>query len=100
VLEVSGLETIRLLNRLNVDANDMVDKRVWARLLAGVICLPAGLESLSPHYWCLLDKLSLGTYFCGTPGLRGAEVMRSLEEAEDWEKLEVWMAVVWQSLDG
>jgi hypothetical protein len=24
--------------------------------------------------------------------------MRSLEEAEDWEKLEVWMMVVWQSL--
>jgi hypothetical protein len=76
----------------------MVDKHVWVRLLAGVICLPAGLESLSPHYWCLLDKLSLGTDFCGTPGLRGVEVMRSLEEAEDWEKLEVWMVVVWQSL--
>ena len=98
VLKVSELETIRLLNRLNVDADDMVDKRVWVRLLAGVICLPAGLESLSPHYWCLLDKLSLGIDFGGTPGLRGAEVMRSFEEAEDWEKLEVWMVVVWQSL--
>jgi hypothetical protein len=98
VLEVSGLETIRLLNRLSVGVDDMVDKRVWARLLAGVICLPAGVESLSPHYWCLLDKLSLTTDFCDTPGLRGAEVMRSLEEAEDWEKLEVWMVVVWQSI--
>ena len=24
--------------------------------------------------------------------------MRSFEEAEDWEKLEVWIVVVWQSL--
>jgi hypothetical protein len=96
-LEVSGLETIHLLNCLNVDADDMVDRCVWVRLLAGVICLPAGLESLSPHYWCLLDKLSLGTSFYGTPGLREVEVMRLLEEAGDWEKLEVWMAVVWQS---
>ena len=97
-LEVLGLEPIRLLNHLNVDADDMVKEYVWVRLLAGVICLPAGLESLSPHYWCLLDKLSLGTNFYGTPGLRGAELMRSLEEAEDWEKLEVSMVVIWQSI--
>jgi hypothetical protein len=30
VLEVSGLETVRLLNRLNVDVDDMVDRHVWA----------------------------------------------------------------------
>jgi hypothetical protein len=95
-LDGSGSETIRLLNCLNVDANDMVDERVWVKLLAGVICLPAGPESLSPHYWCLLDKLSSGADFYGTLGLRWVETMRSLEEAEDWEKLEVWMVVVWQ----
>jgi len=33
-----------------------------------------------------------------TFGLRDAEVMRSLEEAEDWGRLEVWMMVIWQSL--
>ena len=26
------------------------------------------------------------------------EVMKSLEEAEDWEKLEVWLEAVWRSL--
>jgi hypothetical protein len=98
-LEVSGLETIRLLNRLSVDADDIVDEDVWVRLLVGVICLPAGLESLSPHYWCLLDKLSLGTDFRGPCGLWWEEMMRPLEEADDWEKLKVWMAVIWQSLD-
>jgi len=32
----------------------------------------------------------------GDLALRDVEVMRSLEGAEDWEKLEVWMAAVWQ----
>jgi hypothetical protein len=98
VLEVLGFESIRLLNCLDVDLDDVVDKHVWVELLAGVICLPAGLESLSPHYWHLLDKLPLANDFRRTPGLRSVEVMRSLDEADDWEKLEVWMVVVWQSL--
>jgi hypothetical protein len=63
VLEVSGLETVRLLNRLNVDVNDMVDRHVWVWLLAEVIRLTTGLESLSSHYWRLLDKLALGRLF-------------------------------------
>lgn len=30
--------------------------------------------------------------------LRDIEVARSLEEVEDWEKLEVWLAAVWEFL--
>jgi hypothetical protein len=98
VLEVSGLETVHLLNCLDIGFDDMEEKDKWVELLVGVICLPAGLESLSPHYWCLLDKLALSTDFFSIPGLQIVEVMRSLKEAEDWGKLEVWMTVVWQSL--
>jgi hypothetical protein len=97
-LEVSGPETVFLLNRLNVDVDDMVEKDEWVQLLVGTICLPPGPESLSSHYWCLLDKLPLAADFLVTAGSRKMEVMRSLEEAEDWEKLEVWMVVVWQAL--
>jgi hypothetical protein len=97
-LGVSELETIHLLNHLNVDVGDVVEKSKWARLLVTVMCLPAGLENLSPHYWFLLDKLVLGISFSGAPRLQSVEVMRSLEETEDWEKLEVWIVVVWQSL--
>ena len=57
-----------------------------------------GFESLASHYWCLLGKLTLTTRYFGDPSLRNMEVMRSLEEAEEWEKLEVWMVVVWKSL--
>jgi hypothetical protein len=98
VFEASELETIHLLNCLNVGIDDMADKGGWLQLLAGAVCLPAGLDNLSPHYWCLLDKFALGTNFSVSLRLQSVELMRSLEEAEDWEKLEVWIVVVWQSL--
>jgi hypothetical protein len=97
-LNESGLETVCLLNHLEVDVDDIVVGYEWAWLLAEVLCSPIGLESLSSHYWCLLGKLALGESFSYVIGSRKMEVMGSLEEAEDWEKLEVWMVVVWQSL--
>jgi hypothetical protein len=98
--EVSGLETVRLLNCLNVGVDDMTEKRVLALLLAEVVCSPAELGSLSPHYWHLLDELALGIDFSGTPGVRSLEMIRSLKEAEDSKKLETWVVIVWQSLPG
>jgi hypothetical protein len=97
-LEVSGSEIIYLLNRLDVNVGDMMKERVWVQLLVRVIYLPAGLEGLSSHYWCLLAKLSLVADFSWIPGSCSMEVMRSLKIAEDWERLEVWMVVVWQSV--
>jgi hypothetical protein len=97
-LEVSGSETVHLLNRLDVDIDDMVGKGIWMQLLVGVICIPAGLESLSSHYWRLLDKLASGAALPWVPGSFNVEVIGSLEKAEDWERLEVWMVVVWRYL--
>ena len=97
-LRASRLETVRLLNRLDVDVDDAVERPNWVRLLVEVIGLPAGPEGLSSHYWRLLGKLALGTS-CWIPGLPSVEVMGLLEKAGDWEKLEVWMMVMWQSLD-
>jgi hypothetical protein len=97
-LKESVSETVQLLNCLDVEVDDMARRDVWVKLLVEVICLPAGLESLSSHYWRLLDRLALGTDFGWVPGSCNVEVMELLEKAEDWEKLEVWMVVVWQSL--
>jgi hypothetical protein len=87
-----------LLNRLDVDVDDVVEKYEWERLLVDVIYSPAGAESLSFHYWRLLDKLVLPGTLGVDFGSRSVGVARSLEEAEDWEKLEAWMAVAWRSL--
>jgi len=103
-LTVSALETVRLLNRLEADVDDTaaygpIRSFNWVRLLVWVIRSPSGFESLSSHNWCLLGKLTPHTSFPERFALRDVEVMRLLEEAEDWEKLEVWMEIVWRSLE-
>ena len=90
-----GSETVRWLNRLNIDADDLVEKRRLARLLVAVIRSPTGPESLSSHCWHLLDKLVVTLKLNMSLVSRDTEVMRSLERAEDWEKLGAWMVVVW-----
>ena len=95
-LEVSGFETVNLLNRLDVDMDDMMYGSTWAELLAAVICSPAGLEGLSSHYWHLLGKLVLDEHET-LHLLPDVGVMKFLEETEDWERLEIWMSVVWKS---
>jgi len=97
-LKASGLDTVCWLNCLNVDADDIADKDHWVELLVDVIRSPAGLESLSSHYWRLLGELVVASNLdlCLAP--HDVEVMRSLEKAKDWEKLGVWMVVVWSLL--
>ena len=99
-LKVSGLEAVRWLNRLNIDADDVVGKGNWMQCFISVICSPTGPESLSFHHWHLLDKLVVASEPSSYSAqlLRDMEVMSSLEEAEDWEKLGVWMVVVWSHL--
>ena len=96
-LEVSESETVGLLNRLDVDMEDMRGKLEWAELLVDVIRSPTGPEGLSPHYWRLLDKLVSTTDFRATFVPRDVEVMKSLGEVEDSKRLEIWTIVVWLS---
>ena len=96
--EVSGLEIVQLLNHLNIRMDDIVEEHAWARLLVSAIRSPVGLGTLSPHYWRLLDKLMLATWLLVNLEPRDMEVMTLLEEAEDWDKLEVWMVFVWGCL--
>jgi len=97
-LTVSDLETVRLLNRLDVDMDDIGRKREWLKLLVDVIHSPVGLENLSIHYWRLLDRLVSTSKRFATFTPRDMELMRLLEEAEQWEMLEVWMVIAWKSL--
>ena len=97
-LEMSGLEIAPLLDRLDVDADDVVEGDEWVLLLVGMVRLPAGPENVSPRYWRLLGKLTLATNPEVDFALCDVEVMKLLEEAEDWEKLEVWMVIMWLSL--
>ena len=100
-LEVdSALEVVRLLNRLDVDVDDLEDPCRWSQLLIKTIRSTTEPRGLSSHYWRLLGKLVSrhGAIFPSWEAdfvSRSAEVTRSLEEAEDWERLEVWMVIAW-----
>ena len=105
-LGVSPLETVQLLNHLNLCMDDMGERprETWAEALVDAICSPTGLENLSPHYWRVLDELGgasgmgVGFGFYGKDFEYFDAVTKSFEEAEDWEKLEVWMLIKWGSL--
>ena len=99
---VPALEAAPWLDRLSIGMDDVGEwKSEWGALLVDVVCSPTGSKSLSSHYWDLLDKLAPHVEPRRDFGPRGMEVMKSLEKAEDWWRLEVWVAVVWQApLDG
>ena len=98
-LVASDVELVRLLNRLNAAVGDLENTGEWIRLLSGVIRSTVE-ENLTSHYWHLLGELlpTVRSYWMEDFGMRDVEVMRSLRDAEGWEKLEVWMVVVWRPI--
>jgi len=99
-LEAAGLELILVLNHLEVGVEDVGDasRLYWVSLLVGALRSTAGWERLSSHNWLLLGNLiSMGARLPQrSPGL-DMVIMRSLEDAEYWEKLEIWLLTVWGS---
>jgi hypothetical protein len=96
--EEAELEFVCLLNNLEVNVGEAGDAGpAWRRLLIYVLLTPTGQGRLSSHYWFLLGNLI--SVFPGTrvAGDRQTKVMKSLEETQDWDKLETWMLVVWWS---
>jgi len=100
-LEASVLDTVYLLNRLDAKEDDMEKKGRWAQLLISILCLPEGLQNLSPHYWSLLGNLEWYDMMHASQNMdpnSHSEVAKSLQKTKDWEKLEVWMWIVWRSM--
>jgi len=97
-------DAVYLLNCLDVEVDDLVEnddvyamlnEDSWFQQLREAIHSPTGLESLSSHYWRLLGELPSEPSFRREIVPRDVDVMKSLEEVEDWEKLGVWMPIVW-----
>jgi hypothetical protein len=97
-LRVAELEFVCLLNNLKVSVGEAGDAgQAWMQLLIYVLLTPTGQERLSSHYWLLLGSLISVLPQCHFADDRQTDLMKSLEEAQDWEKLETWMLVVWWS---
>jgi hypothetical protein len=92
------LEFVCLLNNLEVSVGEAGDAgEAWVSLFIRVLFTPMGQGRLSPHYWLLLGNF-VSVFPARYITYDGhIEVMESLEEAQDWGKLETWMLVVWWS---
>jgi hypothetical protein len=94
-LEVSGLATIRLLNRLQVDMHEISDKRTWTKVLISAIRSPAGAKNLSSQCWRLFHELLKIHWWFPRNFTRDLKVTKSLEDVGDWEILEAWLTFIW-----
>ena len=117
LFEPAGVEGFAvLLDHLGIGIDDvlgMYDKSKLLLLLTEVARSTEGRRSLSYPYWELIPELALGAAQDGTingpwlnhflsperriPGSINYEVRVtvSLEEEQEWDKLECWMGFVW-----
>ena len=94
--DVRGEEFIALLDCLDVRVDDMDSDDKWLRLLFDVVRSPRGRRTLPYSYWVLMVELAVDKPLLPS-GLidRDLQVMLSLEEEGEWEKLECWIGFVW-----
>ena len=89
---------VELLDHLHVAVEEMDNTYKWASLLLDVIRSPEGTQSLSHWYWELLVELAVLNYwglnFGGTDTLK---IVKSLIDAQEWDKLECWIGTVWMN---
>ena len=97
--EVVGVgRFVDLLNHLHVDAYevDLPFMGKWALILVDTIKSPEGARDLSIPSWELLAELaSWSPRFRGRIPTYTPQVMASLLETREWDKLECWIGVVW-----
>ena len=92
---------IELLDHLHITVGDMDVGVGWMSILLGVIQSPKGAQRLSHWYWELLVEIIVPLPWClGSKVTHGLSVAESLVEAQEWDKLECWIGVVWMSLPG
>ena len=100
LLGYKGLEGIeverfaKLLDQLDVSVEDVGYDCDWVQLLLGIIQSPKGPQHLSSQYWRLLVELMISSSWALEHTTYSPQVMVSLLEAGEWDKLECWIGVV------
>jgi len=91
-----GMERfVELLNHLHVAAEDMDDGRCWATLLLDTIKSFKGTQLLSHWYWEFLVEFAISQPRLLDEVTYDRQIMTSLAEAQEWNKLECWIGTVW-----
>ena len=93
--QVDGMGFIGLLNNLEICVEDMNDRSQWARILLDTIQSSKEIQYLSLLYWELLVELAVSHDWLLKNTTYSPYTTAFLEEAEEWQKLECWMGIVW-----
>ena len=85
----------RLLDDLGVGVEDIDARADWTLLLLDIAQSSQGTQHLSLLYWELLAELVI----LDSPLVQGRpyapQTVTSLRDAQEWDKLECWIGVVW-----
>ena len=99
-LERAGLEMIvGVFDRLELGFDDIckVGGR-WPLLLKPLARSKFGREHLPLRYWHLLEELiAKDVEPCTRLCYPDTSFMKTLEESQEWEKLEIWLRIIWTS---
>ena len=104
-----GMERFcQFLDHLYVTAGDVGEKRRWIELLLGCLQSPEGIQHLTYRCWELLVEIVARRWelqssdsvsnpqITEPPGpIYNPQITVFLAEAQEWDKLECWMASVW-----
>lgn len=90
-------ESVGLLDALCVGIGDIDDKDRWMMFLLATIQHPEGILLLSHPYWELLVELSIPVRRWPRYTAWSSRIMKSLEDAKEWDRLGCWMGVVWMA---
>jgi hypothetical protein len=87
---------VGLLNHLRVTVEDMEYDSAWGELLLEILQTSEGAQYLSNWYWELLVELQIlrSHPLQDTPAY-SPQIVTFLVEAQEWSKLECWMATIW-----
>ena len=88
-----------LLDHLRIRVEDAGCHGEWAGFLLSIIRSPEGIRRLSYPYWELLvERTILGSKWLRYEAYdEHAHIMESLEDAEEWDRLECWIGFLWVS---
>jgi len=87
---------VGLLNHLHVTVEDMVYRSEWLRLLLVTLQTSEAAQRLSHWYWELLAELTIPWSLQQRLGVAyNPQTVTFLAEAQEWNKLECWMGIVW-----
>jgi len=78
----------------DMDAEDVGNLLKWKNILLDILQSPGGIQHLSHWYWELLVEFAIRSWW-GDDLVYNPQIVISLTEAEEWDKLECWIGTIW-----